>query len=434
MLEGRQDQLDAQPGPARSGAAGVSARLVGLLAVAMFINYFDRGSLSVAAPLLKDQLKITNAGMGVLLSSFFWTYALAQPVAGAIAQRFDLRWVMAVGLALWAGATMLSGLASSFAMLLALRLLLGLGESVIFPANARLLAEHAPNHQRGSANGFITMGMFLGPAAGTLAGGLIMAHFGWRMVFLSLGAVSLLWLPPWLATPLPQTTPAEHAPLAKAPGYADILRQRGLWGASIGQFCYTYPAYLTFTWLPLFLVKAEHFSLTAMAWAGAAVCVTQGLAAACSGALSDHLIARGAATTLVRKGFIMAGMAGGGLAILAVANSPREWIVACLMVSGACTGLMSPMMFTVGQTLAGPAAGGRWMGIQNLIGNLAGITAPMITGFVVQATGSFKPAFLIAASLSIVGLFCWGLVVERVEPVSWAGPRLPKLQPLTGAT
>src|SRR5579862_4865612 len=110
---------------------GVNGRVVGLLAMAMFINYADRGSLSVAAPALRDQLHIGDAGMGVLLSSFFWSYTLCQPLAGSLVQRLDVKWVLAGGLALWAGATAACGLAGSFAVLLALRLLMGIGESVI---------------------------------------------------------------------------------------------------------------------------------------------------------------------------------------------------------------------------------------------------------------------------------------------------------------
>lgn len=420
MLGDRGDQQPVRPTEARSGARGVSARLIGLLAVLMFINYADRGSLSVAAPLLKDQLHLSAGQTGILLSSFFWSYALAQPLAGMIAQRFEIRWVLACGLAAWAVATMLCGLAAGFAGLLGLRLAMGLGESVIFPANARFLAEHAPNHQRGFANAIISMGMFLGPASGTLAGGLILAQFGWHAVFLSLGAVSLLWLIPWMRASLPRTAPApKDTVAAEPPGFAEILRQRSLWGISIGQFCYSYSPYLLLTWLPLFLVKAEHFSLTAMAWIGAAVPACQAVGAGLSGALSDRWIGRGGATTLVRKTFMVGGMAGCGVMLLLAAYASRTWVAPCLCGAALCSGMMSPMTFTVGQTLAGPSAAGRWMGVQNLVGNLAGISAPMITGFVFQVTGSFRPAFLIAASLSIVGVIAWGLVVETIEPVDW---------------
>lgn len=420
---------------ARSGATGVSTRLIGLLALLMFLNYADRGSLSVAAPLLKDQLRLDAAQMGVLLSSFFWTYALAQPVAGVVAQKFPIRWVLAGGLTVWAGATMLCGVTTGFASLLVLRLMLGLGESVIFPANARLLAEHAPDRQRGFANAIISVGMFVGPAAGTLAGGLILARFGWQAVFLCLGAVSLLWLLPWFATPLPGSTPAHPAePAVEAPGFGEILRQRDLWGVSFGQFCYSYSPYLILTWLPLFLVKAEHFSLTAMAWIGAAVPASQAVGAALSGHLSDHMIRRGGGVTLARKAFMLGGMAGCGVMLVLTAYASRTWVAPCLCLAAFCSGAMSPMTFTVGQTLAGPAAAGRWMGIQNLVGNLAGISAPMVTGWIVQTTGSFRPAFLAAATLSIAGVICWGLVLGPIEPVAWRRRATLALSPALKAT
>ena len=418
--------------------AAISARVVGLLALAMFINYADRGSLSVAAPALRDGLRISNAQMGVLLSAFFWTYALAQPAAGSLVQRLNVRWVLAAGLALWACATMLCGLAGGFGSLLALRLFMGVGESVIYPANARILAERAPEHLRGRCNGLISMGMCLGPAAGTLAGGLILAHLGWRAVFLSLGAVSLLWLAPWLTTSMPSTAPAaapaaRPAPQTSGPGYGELLRHRALWAVSLGQFCYSYQFYLLLTWLPLFLVKSQHYSLAVMAVLGAAVYAVQSLSALASGVLSDHLIRAGGSPTRVRKSFVLGGVAGGGLALLLTGIGPRELTLPCLLAAGVFTGLTNPMMFSIGQTLAGPTAGGRWMGIQNMFGNFAGILAPMVTGFVVEATGAFTAAFVVAAVLSLAGLICWGLMLTRVEPVSWRSSRhTPALQPAAG--
>ena len=398
---------------------GVSARVVGLLALAMFINYADRGSLSVVAPVLRDRFAIGDGEVGLLLSAFFWSYTIAQPIAGSLAQRFDVRIVLAAGLAVWAGATMLCGLANGFFALLLLRLLMGVGESVIYPANARILAERAPEHLRGRCNGLISMGMCLGPTAGTLVGGLILAQFGWRWVFLSLGAASLLWLLPWLTTPMPRA--AKVAPKARGtgPGYGELLRQRALWGASVGQFCYSWQFYLLLTWLPLFLVRSQHLALGAMAVIGGAVYAVQSLAALGSGTLTDLLIRRGVSATRVRKGVVLAGVGLGGAALLMVGIGPRELMIPSLFAAGICTGTANPMIFSIGQTLSGPAAGGRWMGIQNMVGNCAGILAPMVTGFIVQATGSFAAAFITAAVLSVVGLVCWGLVLGRVEPVAW---------------
>src|SRR5947209_9118263 len=179
--------------------AGISPYLVALLALAMFLNYTDRGSLSIVAPILKSQLGISNAAMGVVLSAFFWSYAIVQPAAGWVAQRYAPRTVLAVATGLWSLATIACGLATGLVMLFVFRMLLGLAESVIFPTNARIFAEHAPEHQRGRCNSAMSVGHSMGPTVGTLVGAMILIAYGWRAVFFVLGGLSLLWLLPWLA-------------------------------------------------------------------------------------------------------------------------------------------------------------------------------------------------------------------------------------------
>jgi nitrate/nitrite transporter NarK len=162
---------------------GVSGRVVALLTVAAFINYVDRGNLATAGPLIRDQFALSNAQLGVLLSAFFWTYTPSQLPAGWLAERLDPRRVLAAGLAIWGAATALTGLATGFLMLLLLRVTLGLGESVMFAASFKILARDALDGQKGRANGFMAAGLLCGSAFGTLAGGLLMAWFGWRVVF-----------------------------------------------------------------------------------------------------------------------------------------------------------------------------------------------------------------------------------------------------------
>lgn len=400
---------------------GISGWIIALLALAMFVNFADRGSLAVAAPVLSRELVLGPAAMGVLLSSFFWSYSLIQPLAGAIAQRWPMRWILAGGLVAWSVATMLCGLASGFYALLALRMLVGLGESVIYPANARFVAEHARVDQRGLANGAISASMFMGPVAGTLVGGLVLADYGWRAVFIVLGAVSLVWLVPWLATRLPADRhAAAGAPRPAPPRWRDIVGQPRFWGVALGHLCYCYPAYLLLTWLPSFLVNAQHYSLAQMAVMGAVVPAFSALGAMISGVVSDRAVGAGADETRVRKGFMLGGMALTGLSLLAATFAPDGApVVACLAITALACGLMSPMSFTAGQMLAGPHAAARWMGLQNLIGNLAGVVAPIITGVVVAQTGSYRMAFLIPAVMSLLGLAGWGPLTGNLGPVIW---------------
>ena len=403
----------------RRPEGAISPRVVGLLALAMFVNYADRGSLSVAAPVLHDRMHIGDAGMGLLLSAFFWSYTLAQPLAGSLVQRFDVRRVLAIALVLWAGATMLCGVATGYAMLLGLRLLMGLGESVIYPANARILAERASERVRGRCNGLISMAMSLGPTAGTLVGGLVMVRFGWRAVFLCLGLLSLLWLAPWLSTPKEQIASAPVRRGDNGPGYGELLARRQIWAVSVGQLCYSWQFYLLLTWLPSYLVKVQHLSLAAMAGIGAAVYGVQALASLAAGMLTDALVRRGAGSIEVRRTVLLLGLAGGGLALLVEGLGPKVLAIPCLFLAGICTGAANPLIFSIGQTLAGPRAGGRWMGIQNMGGNFAGILAPLATGLIAQATGVFTGAFVLAAALSVVGIVCWTVLLGRIEPLAW---------------
>ncbi|MDB5447395.1 MAG: hypothetical protein JWQ97_2712, partial [Phenylobacterium sp.] len=191
--------------------------VIPLLALALFVNYVDRGNLATAAPLIKDELKLNASQLGVLLSAFSWTYVAAMPLAGWLAERVGAYRTMAAGLALWSLATLLTGFAGGFAAILMLRLLLGLGESVVFPCSSKLIAEHVPHARLGAANGLMSQGLSLGPAFGVLVGGLLMADLGWRRVFLVFGALSLTWLVPWLAAARTARRAGPAEPAAEPP-------------------------------------------------------------------------------------------------------------------------------------------------------------------------------------------------------------------------
>jgi MFS family permease len=408
--------------PARVMSAqppGVSARLVLLLAVAIFINYVDRGNLATAAPLLKSELGLSNTQIGVLLSAFFWTYAPLQLLAGWMAERFDVHKVLPAGLALWSIATILTGVAGSFLVLIALRLLLGLGESVVYPCHGKLLGLRAKEHQRGTANGVTSAGQGLGPAFGTLVGGLIMAHFGWRVVMLGFGAVSLLWLGPWIATTRRAPSTVGEAGTGVAPSYAMILKRRAARGACLGHFCNNYTLYFVLSWLPLFLVKSRGFSLTEMSKIGAVVYTVYALTCALSGWASDRWILAGQSPNLARKSFMVVGTIGTAVFLLLTINATPGMTIVWLLCMGVFLGLYTPMLFTIAQTLAGPRAAGHWMGLQNFFGNLAGILGPILTGMIVDRTGSFGWAFVVTGAISATAALAFGVIVPRIETLDW---------------
>ena len=398
---------------------GVSTRLVLLLAVAIFINYVDRGNLATAAPLLKSDLGLSNTQVGFLLSAFYWTYAPMQLLAGWMVERLDVHRVLPAGLALWSVATLLTGFAGSFLVLLALRLLLGLGESVVYPCQSKLFGLRAREHQRGKANGATSAGQALGPAFGTLLGGLLMAQFGWRVVMVGFGALSLLWLWPWIATTWRCPSTVVEAGAGRPPSYAMILRRRAARGACLGQFCNNYTLYFVLGWLPLFLVKSRGFSLLEMSKIGAAVYGLYALSCAATGWASDRWILAGQSPNLARKTFMVGSAVGVAVCLLLTASASTTMAIVWLLVMGIFFGLGTPMLFTIAQTLSGPRVAGQWMGIQNFFGNLAGILGPVLTGWLVDRTGGFGWAFVVAGGISLIGALAYGVAIPRVEALEW---------------
>jgi len=210
--EGRDEAIDVSRGQDKLSPA--LWRLLALLMLSAVINYVDRGSLSTAAPLLKVELGLSPSQLGILFSSFFCAYAACMVAAGWLADHLDVNWVLAVGFFIWCAATAATGLAYGFAALFLARLVLGMGESVSFPCYATLLARHFSDRQRGMANSVVATGMAIGPAVGMFTGGVLMAKFGWRPVFIGLGLMGMLWLLAWLKwMPRASSTAISHSKL-----------------------------------------------------------------------------------------------------------------------------------------------------------------------------------------------------------------------------
>src|ERR1700734_2079515 len=215
-----------------------AAPMITLLVIAVLINYIDRGNLALAAPLLGKEWGMSASRLGILLSAFFWTYVLLQVPMGWLVDRFSASSLLAAGFLAWSSATAFTGLAHNFATLLSMRLLLGAGEAVIFPASSKIFSENLEEKDRGLANGLLVAAIRWGTAVGAFGGGLLMAHFGWRRTFLAIGLAGLLWLPAWQRWKprrvVPETQQVPQQPAYQLPSSATILRLRPFWGASIG--------------------------------------------------------------------------------------------------------------------------------------------------------------------------------------------------------
>ena len=387
-----------------------------LLVLSVFINYVDRGNLSIAAPLLKDELGISASRLGILLSSFFWTYTALLFVCGWFVDRFDVNRVLAVGFLVWSLATAATSMVRGFTMLLVMRLILGMGESVAFPCYSKILARHLPEHARGFANGAIIAGMKLGPAAGTLGAGLLMTHFGWRPVFLGIGLLSLAWLPFWIKWMPRAEAPALSASTTRV---IDILRQRPFWATAAGSFCTAYPLYFTLTWLPFYLVHEQHLSMHDMVNKAALYYTVDAAAALATGWIADFWIRRRLATGVVRKSAMALGWTMAAIGFLGCSSAGSHSYLAWLMVAGVGSGTGNSGLWAFSQTLAGPRVVGRWCGLQNGFGNLAGVIGPALTGFTVDWTGHFRVAIGITSGVCLAGALVWLFLVGEVKQVMW---------------
>ena len=394
--------------------------VLALLALSVLINYIDRVNLSLAAPMLKDELGISASQLGFLFSAFFWTYACFQLVSGWLVDRYDANWIIAIGFFLWSCATAVTGVVHAFAVLFAVRLVLGMGESVAYPSYSNILARHFPEHHRGLANASIACGLALGPAIGSVAGGTLMAHYGWRPFFIVLGCVTLLWLAPWLRW-MPRATAASAARQSIA--LSAVLRQRSLWGTCSGQFCGNYLLYFLITWLPYYLVRERHFSMNRMAAIEGVAFSAMALSAPLAGWLSDQWIAAGASPTLARKTFMAAGCLGTGVFYMGCALAGPRFAVMSLVMAMVVFGMASSNCWAVTQSLAGAHASGRWTGIQNFIGNLAGVAVSAATGYVLQRTGHMFGAFVILLGVGIAGALSWTLLIGPIKAVDWGEAR-----------
>lgn len=392
--------------------------MVLLLAAAVGINYIDRGNLATAAPLIQDELHLSATQLGFLLSAFFWTYVTAMTPAGWLVERYGARRVLAGGVVIWSVATLLTGLATGLIGLLLLRLLLGLGESTAFPSASKALASEVPVSQLGLANGVMSFGYLVGPAIGTFLGGMLMARVGWRPVFVLFGCLSLLWLWPWLRTP--HTSAAEPVAASQGvPSFASILRQRGLWGASLGHFASNYNFYFILAWLPVYLVKARGFSMASMAAIAGSAYLINAVSALWMGWYTDRWCRAGRSPDLIYKGIMALNHVASIGCMAGMVLLPINGSIACLFAYEVVMGLSSPGVYAIPQILAGPAAAGRWVGVQNTCGNIAGIFAPALTGILIDWSGSFVSAFALAGAVNVLGLVGWLFILPRIAPLNW---------------
>jgi MFS transporter, ACS family, D-galactonate transporter len=407
-----------------------------LLGFGVLVNYFDRVNLSVSQDALRASFGISAVMFGYLSSAYNWPYALLQLPSGLLLDRFGVRRVGIISTMIWSVASFAAAVSTGIGSLFAARFLLGVGEAPTFPANAKATGYWFPKDERSLATATFDAAAKFSSAIGVPLLGLLLFYFGWRWNFAATGFISLLYFALFYAfyrnpsedklltaserefiarggaQPEDRTRAAKGAPLAY------LLRQPKVWGLALGFASYNYTFYFLLTWLPSYLSAALHVDMlhaalyTSVPWIFATF--TDLVA---GGWLVDALIQRGRSAVRVRQVVLIGGTAL-GLSILgtAYAHGPAATLFWISMSIGGLSAA-SPVGWSIPSLIAPRESVGTLGGILNFCNQLAGIAAPIATGYILRATDSFKWAFVAATVFLLVGIAGYVLLLGRIEPI-----------------
>jgi ACS family D-galactonate transporter-like MFS transporter len=397
--------------------------IIALLNAGMIIAYVSRSNLPVALA-LPDFIKsfhLSDVDRGTLNSAFFWAYAALQIPAGWIVDRYGVKWPYAFSFLFWCAASAGTVFTRSIAQLTTLRVILGVGESVVAPASYKWIRFNFEEKERGLAVGLYMAGTKIGPAIGPPLAVWLIVHYDWRMMFLILGLGGLVWLVPWIALVQNDARrPAKDA--SKAPAspirFGRLMASPVVWGTVIATFCYMYFVYFCMTWMPAYFVEQRHQSLAKMglytfySFAGMAVM------AAVGGWAADWMIRRGGNPVTVRKWFTIAGFMIACTELIGARASSLTMAVTFAIISLSGLGLATANYWAITQTLFPAATIGRMAGVQNCAASVAGIVAPIVSGWLKQRTGSYEAPMNAIWIVLIVGILSYlTMVREKYAPV-----------------
>ncbi|HQT68025.1 MAG TPA: MFS transporter [Acetobacteraceae bacterium] len=401
---------------------------VALLILAGSVNYFDRAALSIGNPAIRSEFHLSLGEMGILLSAFAWSYGLAQIPAGWLIDRFGPRRILGFGMILWSCAQIGAGAVGSLGQFITARVLLGLGESPMYIGGTKVCAAWFELKARALPIGLFNASSALAPALAPSLLTLIMVEYGWRVMFVIAGlagfAVAAAWL---LFYREPAQAGIEAADIAAiqrddphsdvGTGFAQIgflLKFPTSWGMFLGYFGVVYMTWLYVTWLPGYLETQRHLSVAS---AGLAAGIPLGagfFGAALGGLISNALGARGLSALNACRLPLVLGLLGAACFTLAGAYAATTDEALIYLACGLfCANVSSSCGWALAAVVAPPNSVATLEAIQNVGGSMGGILAPIATGFIVQATGSFVPALGLAAIIALVSAGLYITLVRR---------------------
>jgi MFS transporter, ACS family, D-galactonate transporter len=424
-----------------------------LLGLGVVINYLDRANIAVAGVDLSKEYHLSSIQFGFIASAYLWTYALIQVPVGVLLDKIGVKWITRVGTILWTLATFMTALVSGYGLIILSRLLLGIAEAPVFPAASKATGYWFPLKERGLATSAFDASAKFSNVIGVPFVALVVSLYGWRGAFWATGILSLLYgVLFWITYRDPsqskrlsqeertyiqeggaQTDNVAPANTMASLGY--LLRQPKIWGMALGFAAYGYTFYLFLTWLPSYIQTQLHVSILSSA---GLVAIIWGVATitdiVIGGWLVDYLIRRGNDPTRVRKTIFIIGMVM-GIAILGAAfTTSIPWIVMWLSISLGGLAFAAPVGWSIPSLIAPRGTVGVVGSIMNFFNNLAGIIAPLVAGFVLDATHSFILNFIIAAIVLVLGILCYVLLLGKIEqlPAQFDEKQIDEVTPAVG--
>lgn len=397
--------------------------LMVMLLLIGIVNYIDRSTLAIANHSVQHDFGIGPTEMGLLLSVFSWAYAFAQLPAGGLLDRFGTRRVLGGGLLLWSVAQAFCGLAANFKQMLFGRMFLGLGEAPAFPGGAKVVSEWWPRESRGLPVGLFNAASTIAPAIAPPLLTWLMLSYGWRAMFVVAGVVGIVLALIWFAVHRDrgQVEVEDEPEPVSIKEWAGLLRHRTTWGMVLGFSGVIYSIYLYLTWLPAYLESERGLSVadTGIALVVPYLAGTLGMLA--GGGFGDLLVRRGVPTMAARKIPICTGLVVGGLCTIPVALTPSTTLaLVCISLAQFFMNSASAGAWSLAATAGSERITASLGSLQNFGGYFGGAFAPLVTGIIVDQTGSFVLALLAASGIAIVAALSYAFLVGK--PVGLAPP------------
>jgi MFS transporter, ACS family, glucarate transporter len=420
--------------------------IIAILFVVSCFSFADRSALSQAVSFMPASMNLTPARMGYLLSAFGWAYALGQLPSGGLLDRFGSKRVYGIGILLWSAFALLTGFAgfvpaaAVFTVILVFRVLSGLAQSPVFPGNGRIVAAWFPSSERGRASAIFNSSQYFAlPIFAPIFGWLIHAA-GWRSCFWFLGTLGALLAFIWFNSVYgvkehPRIAPAEIALIERGGGLVNtdaqpaarrntltwanvkmLLGYRMLVGVYMGQFCINTLTWFFLTWFPLYLAQARHMSVLHVGFAAGVPGLCGGVGGILGGVLSDRLLHHGHSLSFARKLPIMAGM-GLSMTIIACNYAHSQTMMLFFMSLSFFGKGIGALGWTVISDTSPKGMVGMNGALFNLFGNTAGITTPLIIGYIVEKTHSYNGALVFVGLIAFCAIVSYGPIVGEIKRI-----------------